>query len=86
MPRRFTADGAEWIVMPSGRNTQYVRDEFGLLFTRMTGEKVERVARYSPRDARSRELSLSTMTDADLRELLGTSQPAYTAPETGYRR
>ena len=86
MPRRFTADGAEWIVMPSGRNTQYVRDEFGLLFTRMTGEKVERVARYSPRDARSRELSLSTMTDADLRELLGTSQPAFTAPETGYRR
>jgi len=86
MPRRFTADGAEWIVMPSGRNTQYVRDEFGLLFTRMTGEKAERVARYSPRDARSRELSLSTMSDADLRELLGTSQPAYTAPETGYRR
>ncbi|HET7040532.1 MAG TPA: hypothetical protein VFI13_00875 [Gemmatimonadales bacterium] len=86
MPRRFTVDGAEWIVMPSGRNTQYVRDEFGLRFTRMTGERVERVARYSPRDARSRELSLSTLTDADLRDLLGTSQPAYTAPETGYRR
>ena len=86
MPRRFTADGAEWIVMPSGRNTQYVRDEFGLLFTRMTGDRVERVARYSPRDARSRELSLSGLSDADLRDLLGTSQPASTAPETGYRR
>lgn len=83
--RRFTADGAEWIVMPSGRNTQYVRDEFGVLFTRVTGTRVERVARYSPRDARSREASLSALSDADLRELLGTSQPAYTAPETGYR-
>ena len=86
MPRRFTAEGAEWIVMPSGRNTQYVRDEFGVLFTRMTGERVERVARYSPRDARSREVSLSALSDADLRELLATSQPASTAPETGYRR
>ena len=86
MPRRFTADGAEWIVMPSGRNTQYVRDEFGLLFTRMTGERTERVARYSPRDARAREQSLSAMSDGELRELLATSQPAFTAPETGYRR
>ena len=86
MPRRFTADGAEWIVMPSGRNTQYVRDEFGVLFTRMTGERTDRVARYSPRDARSRELSLSTLSDGELRDLLATSQPAYTAPETGYQR
>ena len=86
MPRRFTADGAEWIVMPSGRNTQYVRDEFGVLFTRVTGERTERVARYSPRDSRSRETSLAAMSDADLRDLLATSQPAYTAPETGYRR
>jgi hypothetical protein len=86
MPRKFTADGAEWIVMPSGRNTQYVRDEFGLRFTRMTGERVERLVRYSPRNSRSREQSLATLTDAELRALLGTSQPAYTAPETGYRR
>ena len=52
----------------------------------MTGEPAERVARYSPRDSRSREVSLSALTDADLRALLATSQPAYTAPETGYRR
>lgn len=86
MPRRFTADGAEWVVMPSGRNTQYVRDEFGVLFTRVTGERAERVARYSPRDSRSRETSLAALSDADLRDLLATSQPAATAPETGYRR
>ncbi len=85
MPRKITAQGAEWIVMPSGRNTQYVRDEFGVLFTRITGERTARVARYSPRDSRSREVSLAAMSDAELRELLGTSQPAYTAPETGYR-
>ena len=86
MPRKFSADGAEWVVLPTGRNTQYVRDEFGLLFTRMTGERVERVARYSPRDSRNREQSLAALTDADLRDLLTTSQPAWTAPETGYRR
>ena len=86
MPRKFSADGAEWIAMPSGRNTQYVRDEFGVLFTRVTGERTERVARYSPRDARNRELSLAGLSDAELRALLATSQPAYTAPETGYRR
>jgi hypothetical protein len=85
MPRRFTADGAEWIVLPSGRNTQYVRDEFGLHFTRMTGTREERLARYSPRDSRNREQSLVALTDGDLRDLLATSQPAWTAPETGYR-
>lgn len=86
MPRRFSADGAEWVVLPSGRNTQYVRDEFGLLFTRMTGERTERVARYAPRDSRSREQSFAALTDADLRGLLATSQPSWTSPETGYRR
>jgi hypothetical protein len=84
--RRITVDGAEWVVMPSGRNTQYVRDEFGVTFTRVTGERTERVARYSPRDSRNREQSLAALTDADLHDLLATSQPAWTAPETGYRR
>ena len=86
MPRRFTADGAEWIVLPSGRNTQYVRDEFGLQFTRVTGTREERLARYSPGGSRVREDSFAALTDAQLRELLATSQPGYTAPETGYRR
>ena len=86
MPRRFTSDGAEWTVWPTGRNTQYVRDEFGLLFTRGNGmEKERRVARYSPAGARNRELSLNELSDTDLRGLLAVSQPAWTAPETGYR-
>lgn len=85
MPRRFSADGAEWTVLPSGRNTQYVRDEFGLTFTRVTGTPEQRLARYSPGGARAREQSFDALTDAQLRDLLSTSQPAYTAPETGYQ-
>ena len=86
MPRRFTSDGAEWTVWPTGRNTQYVRDEFGLLFTRGKGpDRERRVARYSPLGARIRELSLGELSDADLRALLAVSQPARTAPETGYQ-
>ena len=87
MPRTFTADGAQWTVWPSGHNTQYVRDEFGVLFSRGTGEGRERrVARYSPMGARIRDLSLAELSDADLRALLATSEPAAMSPETGYRR
>ncbi|MFI5235598.1 MAG: hypothetical protein ACHQXA_07810, partial [Gemmatimonadales bacterium] len=75
-----------WTVCPSGRNTQYVRDEFGLLFTRGTGAEAERrVTRYSPGGARIRDLSLTELTDQELAGLLAVSQPAWTAPETGYR-
>ena len=45
-----------------------------------------RVARYSPLGAKSRELSLAGMTDRALADLLAVSQPAWTAPELGYRR
>lgn len=86
MPRKFTADGAEWTAWPTGWNTQYVRDEFGLLFVRGTGEDRERrVTRYSPTGARIRALSMGELTDAELRELLATSAPAAMSPETGYQ-
>ena len=88
MPRRLIDRGAEqWEVAVSGRRTQYTKDEFSLVFTRIAGGPVEqRVARYSPQGAKSRELSLAQLVDADLRDLLGRSQPAWTSPETGYRR
>jgi hypothetical protein len=88
MPRRIIeVDGAQWEVSVSGRVTQYVKDEFGLIFTRGTGPDREvRVVRYSPLGAKSRELSLSQLSDQELRDLLAYSQPAWTAPETGYRR
>ena len=46
----------------------------------------QRVARYTPLGAKSRELSLSQLSDQELRELLAHSQPSWTSPEMGYRR
>lgn len=88
MPRRIIdADGEQWEVTVSGRNTQYVKDEFGLIFTRGVGpDREQRVIRYSPLGAKSRELSLGELTDTELRDLLAHSQPSWTAPEMGYRR
>jgi hypothetical protein len=88
MPRRiFEVDGDQWEVEVSGRLTQYVKDEFGLIFTRGVGpDREQRVTRYSPLGAKSRELSLSELSNQELRELLRHSQPAWTAPEMGYRR
>ena len=50
MPTRtLAADGKTWLVFPSGRVTQYDRDEFGLIFVSGTGADREvRVTRYSP--------------------------------------
>ena len=39
MPRRMLeVDGQRWEVSPSGRTTQYLRDEFGVVFSRPTAE------------------------------------------------
>jgi hypothetical protein len=88
MPRRIIEVGGEqWQVAVSGRSTQYNKDEFGLVFTRGTGpQREQRVVRYSPLGAKSRELSLAALSDRELAELLAVSQPAWTAPELGYRR
>ena len=87
MPRRIIeVNGDQWEVTVSGRVTQYVKDELGLVFTRgAEGARERRVVRYSPLGAKSSELALSELTDAQLRSLLTHSQPAWTAPETEYR-
>ncbi|MEP6620702.1 MAG: hypothetical protein ABJE47_15360 [bacterium] len=86
MPTRtITLDGRAWHVMPSGRVTQYDRDEFALLFVAGADENREvRVTRYSPHGTRSRELALSEMSDADLARLFRQSQPSEMSPEAGY--
>jgi hypothetical protein len=86
MPTRsITADGRAWSVVPSGRVTQYDRDEFALLFTSGTGENREvRATRYSPQGTRSREQALAEMSDVDLARLFRESQPSEMSPEAGY--
>jgi hypothetical protein len=87
MPRRIIeVDGEQWGVAVSGRVTQYVKDEFGLVFTRGVGPKREqRVVRYSPLGSKGREVSLGQLSNSELRDLLAHSQPSWTAPEMGYR-
>lgn len=87
MPTRMIeVDGRRWTVTPSGRRTQYGKDEFGVVFTSEDEARERRVARYSPLAAKSTELSLATLSDRDLATLLGRSQPSWTSPEMGYRR
>ena len=88
MPSRtLAADGRTWLVFPSGRVTQFDRDEFGLVFVSGTGAGREvRVSRYSPVGSRSRERSLVEMSDADLLRLFGYSQPSDTSPEADYAK
>lgn len=88
MPRRkLQIDGQDWMVTSTGRVTQYVRDEFGLLFTRGTGSTRERrVMRFSPLGSRSPEDALHELSEPQLRSYFIMSQPTWTAPETGYSR
>lgn len=84
--RAITLHGKRWEVTPSGKITQYDRDEFALLF--ITGEGSDRevrVTRYSPLGSRWREQSLAELTDDDLRRYFEMSQPGATSPEAGYR-
>ena len=86
MPSRtITIEGRRWLVFPSGRVTQYDRDEFGLIFVSGTGPDREvRVTRYSPVGARSRERSLVELSEADLARLFAQAQPSDTSPEANY--
>ena len=87
MPTRsITHEGRTWKVYPSGRVTQLDRDEFSLMFVSGSGvDREVRVTRYSPTGARSRELALFEMSDADLARLLAHSQSGEMSPEAGYQ-
>lgn len=85
--KKIIVAGEEWSVATSGFVTQYDQDEYGLLFTRGTGDSREiRVTRYSPLGARSREASFAELSDEKLAELFAQSQPGFTSPEAGYSR
>lgn len=85
--RRIDIDGEEWTVTPTGRVTQYSRDEFGIVFSRGSGStRDRRVMRFSPMGSRSPEDALCELSESQLRSYFTMSQPARTAPETGYSR
>jgi len=86
MPTRtVTLGGKSWRVFPSGRVTQYDRDEFAVLFVTGSGDGREvRVTRYSPLGSRSREQSLTELGDAELARLFEYSQASDTSPEADY--
>jgi hypothetical protein len=87
VPRRLIdVDGVSWTVDPSGRYTQYNKDEFTIVFQKQGGDRDERVARYSPLGTKQRESSLAGLSDRELLDLFHRSQPSWTTPETGYRR
>jgi hypothetical protein len=85
--REIEIEGSTWSVYPSGYVTSYMQDEFGLFYSRGTGEDREvRTTRYSPVGTRSREQSFAELSDEDLRALFAQSAPSFTSPEAGYRR
>ena len=86
MPTRIVSiGGRNWRVFPSGRVTQYDRDEFALLFVGdANGKREVRVTRYSPTTTRSRERSLAELSDTELARLFESSQPSETSPEADY--
>lgn len=84
--RTFDANGERWTVSPTGRITQYGKDEFGLRFTRESPPpSEERVVRYSPQRSKGRESALAQLSDVELAGLLRVSQPSWTTPDSGYR-
>jgi hypothetical protein len=88
MPQRIIeVDGERWLVSTAGRVTQYEKDEFALQFVRQpAGTAPDRIVRYSPLGSKSRENSLSRMSETELIELYRVSQPSWTSSELGYRR
>ena len=83
--RAIEIHGERWYVYPSGRVSQYDRDEFGLVFEKGTGpERVRRVTRFAPLGARSWDAALAGLSERDLVSLFAQSQVARTSPEVAY--
>lgn len=82
---QIVVDGEPWEVYPSGKVTVYGKDEFGLVFQQGTGpERRRRFTRFAPVGSRSSDAALAELSARELVELFRESQPAWTAPESGY--
>lgn len=86
MARRVIAvDGETWEIAPSGYDTVYNKDQFGITFQCGTGSaRRRRFTRFSPVGSRNPEAALAELSDRQLTELFRQSQPAWTAPESAY--
>jgi len=83
--RPLVVAGAQWEAYPSGRVTVYGRDQLGIIFEQGTGtQRRRRISHYSPVGSRAFDRSFAELSDRELLELLGASQPAWTAPEVAY--
>ena len=85
--RTIEVDGERWHVYPSGRVTQYSRDEHGLVFENGTGPgRIRRVTRFSPLGPSGWDAALAGLSEANLVDLFRHSQAARTSPESRYGR
>lgn len=83
--RAIEVDGETWDVYPSGRVSNYARDEFGIVFEKGSGDsRTRRVVRFRPLGAQGRDRALAGVSDARLVELFQASQPSWTSPEVSY--
>ena len=81
----LTVDGEAWEYAPSGYDTVYTKDQFGVVFQCGTGSaRRRRFTRFTPMGSRNPEAALSELSDRQLLELFRQSQPAWTAPESAY--
>ena len=86
MARRvIVVDGESWEIAPSGYDTVYNKDQFGIAFQCGTGSaRRRRFTRFAPVGSRNPEAALAELSDRQLTELFRQSQPAWTAPESAY--
>ncbi|HTY05134.1 MAG TPA: hypothetical protein VMC86_01340 [Gemmatimonadales bacterium] len=83
--RAIVVDGETWEVAPSGYETVYGKDQFGITFQCGTGPaRRRRFTRFAPVGSRRSDAALAELSDRELLDLFRQSQPAWTAPESAY--
>ena len=83
--RTLMVDGETWEIAPSGHDTVYGKDQFGVVFQCGTGSaRRRRFTRFAPVGSRNPDAALSELSDRELLELFHQSQPAWTSPESAY--
>jgi hypothetical protein len=85
MARRVVeVDGESWSVYLSGRTTSYPHDQVSVVFELGTGENsIKRTCRFRPAGRRGMD-ALAALSNSSLRDMLRSSQPAWTSPELAY--